>query len=109
MAAGVIVSRSNFDASIGQRARNLKLELQFWADLNTWIANVAGGFSGIQSSTGVFGSQFYTDVPSGSGDASRVFNSAADGKKLNDIATSAATLVSAQNFFANMQFLTGTP
>lgn len=109
MSAGISVSRANFDASIGQHARNLIAECQFWADLNAWIAGVAGGFAGIQSSTGVFGGQAYTDVPGGSGDATRVFAGAADGAKLNALLKGTqASPYTVTDLTANLKFLTGS-
>lgn len=109
MAAGIQVSRATLDTVVGQNARTLIAMIKYFNDLNTWIANVAGGFSGITNTSGIFGSTAYTDVPSGSGDASRLFNGCADGAQLYTIFHGSATLGSTKNFEANLDFLTGTP
>lgn len=112
MAAGIIPTRANFDTQLGQHARNILAELQWWADTNAWIAGVAGGFAGLKDTTasGIFGAQAYTDVPGGSGDATRVFAGAADMAKLNALLRGTqASPYTVTDLTANVKFLTAFP
>lgn len=104
MSAGIAVQRGPFDASIGQHSRNIIAEITFWNDLNTWVTGVGGGFAGIQAAP-----LSYTDIPGGSGDATRVFASCADMAQLFTIFHGTATLGVAKDFTSNLKFLTGTP
>lgn len=104
MSAGIAIQRGPFDQSIGQHARNIIAEIQFWKDTNDWVVGVGGGFAGIQAAP-----LSYTDTPPGSGDATRVFASCADLAQLFNIFHGTATLGVAKDFTANLKFLTGTP
>lgn len=110
MAAGIAPSRLNTDAQLGQHARNILAELQWWSDMNAWIAGVGGGFAGIKDTAGIFGAQAYTDTPAGSGDATRVFAGCADMAKLNALLRGTqASPYTVTDLTANIKFLTAIP
>jgi hypothetical protein len=103
MAAGIAVVRANFDSQIGAMAQNLDGGLIQWHQLNTYVTGVGGGFSGIQAAP-----LSYTDTPSGSGDATRVFGACADMEQLYQIYIGAQALATAKNFqTANLNKLFG--
>jgi hypothetical protein len=106
MAAGIIIARTSFDSQIGNMATQLDGVLTQWHQLRTYITGPGGGFSGIQAAP-----LSYTDTPSGSGDASHVFNASADIEQLYQIYIGAQNLGTAKDFRTsglNQLFGTGT-
>ena len=110
MSAGLQPTRAQLDQTVGQNVRTFLALIAYFNNTKTLLDSVAGGFAGITSTTGIFGANAYTDVPSGSGDASRMYNGMAD-------MVTAYTLIhgthaspwTVTDLTTNVNFLTGTP